>query len=95
MPKLALTGVVYFDQQTGAPYAIRWLKNKFFALNWIEIIYMLFTLNLLIIMHFFSFSFLFPLVMEKDEKTSFNAETNDFDQQTACEAPIRWSKYIL
>ena len=31
--------------------------------------------------------------MEKDEKTCFNAETNDFDKQTACGAPICWLKY--
>ena len=30
---------------------------------------------------------------EKDEKTCFNAETNDFDQRTACRAPVCWSKY--
>ena len=33
------------------------------------------------------FSSFFPLVMEKDEKTCFNAEKNDFDQQTAFRAP--------
>ena len=40
----------------------------------------------------FVLSFLFsafPLVMEVDNKTCFNAETNDFDQQTACIAPVR------
>ena len=30
---------------------------------------------------------------EKDEKTCFNAETNDFDQRMACEAPVCWSIY--
>ena len=35
----------------------------------------------------------FRLVTEKDKKTCFNAETIDFDQGTACEAPIRWLKY--
>ena len=38
------------------------------------------------------FSF-FPFVTEKDEKTCFTAEKNDFDQQTVCGAPLRWSKY--
>ena len=32
-------------------------------------------------------------VTEKDEKTCFNAETNNFNQRTACRAPIWWSKY--
>ena len=47
----------------------------------------------------FLFCYLFPLVMEKYEKTCynaktcFNAEINDFDQQMACGAPICWSKY--
>ena len=31
--------------------------------------------------------------MEKDEKTCFHTETNDFDQCSACRAPVRWSKY--
>ena len=31
--------------------------------------------------------------MEKYEKACFNAKTNDFNQQTACGAPVRWSKY--
>ena len=35
----------------------------------------------------------FPLVTEKDEKTCFNAETNDFNQRTACRAPVRWLIY--
>ena len=26
-------------------------------------------------------------------KFCFNAETNNFDQQMACGAPVRWSKY--
>ena len=30
---------------------------------------------------------------EKDEKTCLNAKTNDFDQRTACGAPVRWSKF--
>ena len=30
---------------------------------------------------------------EKYEKTSFHAETNDFDQRTACRAPFCWLKY--
>ena len=42
---------------------------------------------------FFFLSY-FPLVMEKDDKTCFNAETNYFDQQTACGAPVSCSKYI-
>ena len=43
---------------------------------------------------FLSFFFLFlPLMTEKDEKTSFQAETNDFDQRAACRAPFCWSKY--
>ena len=25
--------------------------------------------------------------------TCFNAKTNDFNQQTACAAPVHWSKY--
>ena len=41
----------------------------------------------------FLFSFFFLLATEKDEKTCFPAETNDFDQQTVCGASIRWSKY--
>ena len=40
------------------------------------------------------FPFFFLLVMEKDlKKLVYNAESNDFDQQTACKAPVRWSKY--
>ena len=35
----------------------------------------------------------FPLVTEKVQKTCVNTKTNDFDQQTACKAPARWSKY--
>ena len=43
---------------------------------------------------FLAFFFLFlPLVTEKDEKTCFKAETNGFDQQMVCGAPVRWSKY--
>ena len=39
-------------------------------------------------------SFLFfLLLMEKDKKTYFFAEPNDFDQQTACRAPVSWLKY--
>ena len=34
-----------------------------------------------------------PFVTEKEEETCFNAETNNFDQQTACGAPVWWSKY--
>ena len=30
--------------------------------------------------------------MEKNEKTCFNAETNNFNQRTACRAPLRLSK---
>ena len=30
---------------------------------------------------------------EKYKKTCFNPEKNDFDKQTACGAPIGWSKY--
>ena len=42
----------------------------------------------------FMFFFLFlPLMTEKYEKTSFQAETNDFDQRTVCRAPFCWSKY--
>ena len=29
----------------------------------------------------------------KDGKTCFHAETNYFDHQTTCGAPVRWSKY--
>ena len=37
-----------------------------------------------------------PLNSYKRESTSiyFNAETNGFDQQMACGAPVCWSKYI-
>ena len=38
-------------------------------------------------------SLCFPLVREKDEKICFYAETDDFNQPTACRAPFRWSKY--
>ena len=31
--------------------------------------------------------------MEKIQKTCFYAETNDFDQHTACGAPAHWYKY--
>ena len=41
----------------------------------------------------FLFSFFFPLVTDKDEKTYFHTETNDFDQPTSCGAPFCWSKY--
>ena len=27
------------------------------------------------------------------DKTCFNAKTNNFNQKTACGAPVRWSKY--
>ena len=36
---------------------------------------------------------LFSISMEKDEKTCFNADTNDFDQRMARRAPVCWSKY--
>ena len=39
------------------------------------------------------FSFFFPFVTEKDEKTFFNTEINDFDERTVCGAPVCWSKY--
>ena len=39
------------------------------------------------------FVVIFPLVMEKYEKTCINTKTNDFDQRMACRAPICWSKY--
>ena len=39
------------------------------------------------------FFLFFPFVTEKDEKTCFNAETNNFDQQSACRAPVHRSKY--
>ena len=32
-------------------------------------------------------------VTEKDRKTCENTEKDDFDQQTACRAPVCWSKY--
>ena len=35
------------------------------------------------------FSFFFPF----DGKTCFSAETNNFDEQMACRAPVRWLKY--
>ena len=38
-------------------------------------------------MHFFTF------VTEKDRKTLFYRQENDFDQGMACGAPICWSKY--
>ena len=38
--------------------------------------------------YFGAFLSFFLLVAEKDEETCFNAETNDFDQQTACGAPV-------
>ena len=34
------------------------------------------------------FALFFLLVTEKDDQTCFNAETNDFDQQTACRANL-------
>ena len=43
-------------------------------------------------MLFFVLSLLFLFVTEKDGKTCLNGEKDDFDQQTACEAPIHWSK---
>ena len=43
-------------------------------------------------MKIFFLSF-FPFVTEKDEKTCFDTETNDFDQQTACGVRICWLKY--
>ena len=42
---------------------------------------------------FLSFFFLFSLVTEKDEKTCFHTETNDFDQQMGAPQAFRWSKY--
>ena len=42
---------------------------------------------------FLALSLLFLFVTEKDGKTCLNGEKDDFDQQTACEAPIHWSKY--
>ena len=52
-------------------------------------------------MHVFSVLFLrFPFFFlsfsvsdGKDEKTCFYAETNDFNQQAACGAPVRWLTY--
>ena len=41
----------------------------------------------------FLFSFSFPLVTEKYEKTCLNAKKNDFDQQMLCRAPVCWSKF--
>ena len=40
---------------------------------------------------FFFVSFL--LVTEKDKKTCFYAETNDFNQQMVCRTPVYWLKY--
>ena len=40
--------------------------------------------------YFLSF---FSVCVGKRWKTCFNAETNDFDQQMVCGAPVRWSKY--
>ena len=42
---------------------------------------------------FLHFPFFFLLVMEKEKKACFHAETNDLEQQKACRAPICWSKY--
>ena len=42
---------------------------------------------------FLSIFYLFPFVTEKDGKTCFNTETNDFYQQMVCKALVRWSKY--
>ena len=35
----------------------------------------------------------FPFSSVIDRKLHFNSETNEFDQQTACGAPVHWSKY--
>ena len=43
--------------------------------------------------YFLYFPFFFPFVTENDEKTCFKTEANDFDQLTACRAPICLSKY--
>ena len=71
--------VVYFNQWMGALHTIRWSKSFVFALK--------------LCFLGFLFFFLFPFVMQKDGKTCFNAETNDFNQQMACGAPVLWSKY--
>ena len=42
---------------------------------------------------FLSIFFLFFHCDRKKWKTCFNAKIYDFDQQTACGAPVRWSKY--
>ena len=42
---------------------------------------------------FFIFLLLFVFMMEKDGKTCLNTEKDEFDQQTACEAPFCWWKY--
>ena len=53
--------------------------------------------HLVIIIHIFlyilCFFFFYPVCDGKDGKTCLNDEKDDFDQQTAYEAPICWSKY--
>ena len=41
-------------------------------------------------MCFFLFVLFFPFVTEKDVKMP---QKNDFDEQTVCKVPVRWSKY--
>ena len=47
-----------------------------------------------LLLHVFcAFLSFFPFVTEKEEKTCFNSETNDFDQGMLCGAPVHCSKY--
>ena len=54
----------------------------------------LFPCFFMLILHFlFFFLSFFLLVTEKDKKTCFNAETNDFHQRTVWWTLVCWSKY--
>ena len=55
--------IVYFDQWIGAPHAVCWSKSFVFVLK---------------LCYFLRFLFFFPFVTDKDGKTFFKAETNDF-----------------
>ena len=88
--------VVYFDQGTGAPHLFAGPNHVFdakttFTVNkCLKIAIKNMSKNCVIFAFSFLFSFFFLLVMKKDEKTCFNAKTNDFDQPTVCKAPVCW-----
>ena len=72
-----MAGVVYFDQQMGALHVVCWLKSFVFLRK---------NVFLLCLAVFYIYD-------GKRWKKLFWCKKNDFDQQTACGAPLWWSKY--